>query len=179
MSALLIARVRALATTLGRSPTQKELREGGIWSTGAGGYQLVSELLDAAGLTPRPEHGGRPPEQRAQDRADRRERMLERVRALAAELGRTPTKLELRTHKIWRVRDGGYMNLSQVMTDAGLEVRPHGMHLPKDQRPRRAGVVEMNVEGEQRAARRLRYHNVDHPHRRRIDSDLPPWGWMP
>lgn len=50
--------------------------------------------------------------------------LLDRVRELAAELGRSPTQLELRRHGIWTCGGGGYHRHRDILVAAGLPPRP-------------------------------------------------------
>lgn len=59
MSLVYLARVRALAAELGRTPTERECRKIGVWVGPGKPYRTTRALMLAAGLTPRAVRSGR------------------------------------------------------------------------------------------------------------------------
>jgi hypothetical protein len=180
---VLLLRVQGLAKELGRSPTQQELRDHGIWNCGGGGYTRTSDLLKAAGLIPRYAR----PVAAVEGRPDACRALFDGIRALAAELGRSPTHREAMRNGLWHAGKCGFHTIGALLRELRLPTRPLGVrvgsaddHTAVEVVDSEEGVAAMAplakviAEKERQAAERLRSHNAAHPYRRRDDADLPP-----
>lgn len=113
----LVAEVRRLYDELGRTPRINDIREHGQYSYQAYNrrWDGIREVLDAAGIP----HHDRINAGRKVDEAD----LLEEVRHLSEELGRTPTTLDVSRHG--RFAHATYYNhfdsFSEVLERAGFE----------------------------------------------------------